>query len=129
MNKIFLAIALLGVTNIYAQSKFQCNDINSYQVLQKYNEIKHLGVNYKSPNNKEIIPLMIDILKDDGLRQICIDAAYDDHLKGTENNYRRYIRDTKNISREAYMKNYDFLEMFNRMVTVLEETTNYRRKR
>lgn len=131
MKNLVLAVCLLGFSGgIDAQEKFQCERWDSYSVLSKYNQLKHLGMDYKFPKgNKEVIPVLIEILKDNGIRQSCIDAAYNDYQNGTESNYRRYINTVKYISKEEYMRNYDYLETFNRMVSTLEQTSNYKRQR
>lgn len=130
MKKIvFLLVWALAILQVSAQQDFDCHNFNSYRALSKYNDLKHLGLNYKMPKgNKEVIPLMVEVLGENGLRQICIDAAYDDHLRGTESNYKRYINSVKQISRDEYMRNYPYLEIFSRMVSALEKHTNYRRQ-
>ena len=128
--KNFITILLFGFFGQFsAQEKFKCENFDSYNLLNKYNQLKHLGINYKFPNGKDVVPVMIEILKDDGVRQTCINAAYNDYQNGTESNYRRYINTVKYISKEEYMRNYDYLETFMQMIVALEKNSNYQRQR
>ncbi len=129
-KKIFTIFTLSSSLCFLAQEKFQCEKWDSYSVLSKYNQLKHLGLDYKFPKkNQEVIPIMIQTLKDGGIRQLCIDAAYNDYQNGKENNYQRYINTVKYISKEKYLENYDYLETFMKMIIALEENSNYTRQR
>lgn len=131
MNKLVFLSLTTFVSMTFAQSNFNdCSDFTSSKALRKYNELKHLGVNYKMPKgNQDVIPIMIQVLGENGIKQVCIDTSYDNYRRGIENNYKRYIDIVKYISKQDYMNNYLYLEIFNRMVSVLEQNSNYKRMR
>lgn len=123
-----VAVLLFVGSSFYAQGRFSCGELTASKLSYKYTQIKHLGLAYKFPkNNQEVIPVLIDILKDAGVKQVCIDAWYDDQQNGTVNNYNRYINTIKSISKDSYLNNYDYLEIFSRMINVFEASTDYKR--
>lgn len=113
-----------------AQNKFDCNNLSKQDFLYRYSQLKEYGIDYKFENKKEVIPFLIaEIFDNNSLRQLCIDAAYDNYQLGTEKQYKLYNLAIKNISKENFYQNVDFLMIFLKMVTKLEQNTNYKRHR
>ena len=127
--KITLIFFGLSVAS-FSQKSYDCNSISESSMLTNYYKLKQYGLGYTFPKgNSEVIPEMISILKTDGLRQICIDASYNTHLYGLENDYSTYRRKVKNISESEFYNNSSYLTMFNRIIETLENNSDYRRNK
>ncbi|MGU3375081.1 hypothetical protein [Chryseobacterium sp. M5A1_1a] len=90
--------------------------------MNKYRELRSYGLDKITlKDGREILPLVISKVYDENsLRQVCINAAYADHKYGTESHYEMYRQNIYNISRETFMKNSDYLEIFLEMITQLK---------
>lgn len=132
MKKVFISLVLLftGTTAVFSQEKFDCYNLSKKDYLNKYYQLRNYGINYKFKDGTEVIPVLISkIFNENSLKQICIDAAYQNHKLGTENIYKLYRDNIMNISKDSFMNDYDYLLMFLKMITHLESNSNYIRTR
>lgn len=132
MKKVFISLVLLftGTTTVFSQEKFDCNNLSKTDYLNRYYQLRSYGLNYKFKDGTEVIPVLISkIFDENSLRQMCIDTAYQDHKFGTETSYKLYRDNIQNISREVFMNDYDYFQIFLKMITHLESNSNYIRTR
>ncbi|MCA6068976.1 hypothetical protein JI747_017555 [Chryseobacterium sp. RG1] len=130
MKKLFISLLLFVGITVFSQEKFDCNNLCKTNYLNKYYQLREYGLKYKFKNGDEVIPVLISkTFNESSLRQICIDAAYQDHKFGTENSYKLYRDNIQNISREVFMNDYDYFQIFLKMISHLENNSNYIRVR
>ncbi|AZA80828.1 hypothetical protein C1637_11545 [Chryseobacterium lactis] len=130
MKKVFISLLLFMGITVFSQEKFDCNNLSKTDYLNKYYQLRNYGLNYKFKDGTEVIPVLISkIFDENNLRQICIDTAYQDHKFGTENSYKLFRDNIQNISREVFMNDYDYFQIFLKMITHLESNSNYIRTR
>ncbi|MFY1046658.1 hypothetical protein [Chryseobacterium sp. GP-SGM7] len=122
MKKFFISFLMLTTVSAFSQEKFDCNNLSKTDYLNKYRELKGYGLDKITlKDGTEVIPLVINKVYDENsLRQVCINAAYDDHKFGTENSYILYRNNIYNLSRETFMKNSDYFQIFLEMITNLK---------
>lgn len=121
---------MLTAVSVFSQEKFDCDNLNKTNYLNKYYELRNYGLNYKFKDGTEVIPTLISRSFDENsLRQICIDSAYQSYKLGVPNTYKLYSDNIMNISKEVFMNNYDYFLIFLKMVTHLESNSNYIRTR
>ena len=122
MKKVFISLLLFTSITILSQEKFDCNNLSKTDYLNKYRELRSYGLDKITlKDGREVLPLVISqVYNENSLRQVCINAAYADHKFGTESHYQMYRQNIYNISRETFMKNSDYLEIFLEMITQLK---------
>ena len=122
MKKIFISLLLFTSITAFSQEKFDCNNLSKTDYLNKYRELKGYGLDKITlKDGREILPLVISQVYDENsLRQVCINAAYADHRYGTEAHYEMYRKNIYNISRETFLKNSDYFQIFLEMITNLK---------
>ncbi len=122
MKKVFISLLLFTSITIFSQEKFDCNNLSKTDYLNKYRELRSYGLDKITlKDGREVLPLVISqVYNENSLRQVCINAAYADHKFGTESHYQMYRQNIYNISRETFMKNSDYLEIFLEMITQLK---------
>lgn len=122
MKKVFISLVLLISITVFPQEKFDCNNLSKTDYLNKYRELRGYGLDKITlKDGREVLPLVISQVYDENsLRQVCINAAYADHKYGTESHYQMYRKNIYNISRETFMKNSDYLEIFLEMIAQLK---------
>ncbi len=122
MKKIFIPIVLFASITVFSQEKFDCNNLSKTNYLNKYRELRSYGLDKITlKDGREVLPLVISQVYDENsLRQVCINAAYADHKYGTESHYEMYRTNIYNISRETFMRNSDYFEIFLEMITQLK---------
>lgn len=122
MKKVFISLLLFTNITVFSQEKFDCNNLSKTDYLNKYQELRSYGlekITFK--DGREVLPLVISQVYDENsLRQVCINAAYADHRYGTESHYEMYRKNIYNISRETFMKNSDYFEIFLEMIAQLK---------
>lgn len=130
MKKVFISLVLFTSITVFSQEKFDCNNLSKTDYLNKYYQLRDYGLKYKFKNGTEVIPVLISkIFDENSLRQICIDTAYQDHKFGTKISYKLYSDNIQNISREVFMNDYDYFQIFLKMIAHLESNSNYIRMR
>lgn len=125
-------MSILASSLMFGQTKFDCNSISNSDVLNRYYSLKHLGADYKFPTGEEVIPVMLTKVFNDNatVRQLCIDAWYrSDRRIGQNNLYSWYKNNVKNISESDFNRNYDYLMIYQEIISTLERNTNYKRRR
>lgn len=122
MKKVFISLLLFTSITVFSQEKFDCNNLSKTDYLNKYRELRSYGLDKITlKDGREVLPLVISqVYNENSLRQVCINAAYADHKYGTESHYEMYRQNIYNISRETFMKNSDYLEIFLEMITQLK---------
>lgn len=122
MKKVFISLLLLTTVSVFSQEKFDCNNLSKTDYLNKYRELRSYGLDKITlKDGTEVLPLVITKVYDENsLRQVCINAAYDDHKFGTENSYILYRNNIYNLSRETFMKNSDYFQIFLEMIANLK---------
>jgi hypothetical protein len=122
MKKVFISLLMLTTVSAFSQEKLDCNNLSKTDYLNKYRELKGYGLDKITlKDGTEVIPLVISKVYDENsLRQVCINAAYDDHKFGTENSYILYRNNIYNLSRETFMKNSDYFQIFLEMIAQLK---------
>ncbi|WP_439480388.1 hypothetical protein [Chryseobacterium aquaticum] len=122
MKKVFISTMLLVAVSAFSQEKFDCNNLSKTDYLNKYRELKGYGLDKITlKDGREVLPLVISQVYDENsLRQVCINSAYADHRYGTEAHYEMYRKNIYNISRETFMKNSDYFEIFLEMIANLK---------
>lgn len=122
MKKVFISLLLFTSITVFSQKKFDCNNLSKTDYLNKYRELRSYGLDKITlKDGREVLPLVISqVYNENSLRQVCINAAYADHKYGTESHYEMYRQNIYNISRETFMKNSDYLEIFLEMITQLK---------
>lgn len=122
MKKVFISLLLFTSITVFSQEKFDCNNLSKTDYLNKYQELKSYGLDKITlKDSREVLPLVISkVYNENSLRQVCINAAYADHKYGTESYYEMYRQNIYNISRETFMKNSDYFEIFLEMITQLK---------
>lgn len=122
MKKVFISLLLFVGTIVFSQEKFDCNNLSKTDYLNKYRELKGYGLDKITlKDGREVLPLVISQVYDqNSLRQVCINTAYADYKYGTESHYEMYRKNIYNISRETFMKNSDYFEMFLEMIANLK---------
>lgn len=122
MKKVFISLLLFTSITVFSQEKFDCYNLSKTDYLNKYRELRSYGLDKITlKNGREVLPLVISqVYNENSLRQVCINAAYADHKYGTENHYEMYRQNIYNISRETFMKNSDYFEIFLEMITQLK---------
>ncbi|HCM33814.1 hypothetical protein [Chryseobacterium sp.] len=122
MKKVFISLLLFTSITVFSQEKFDCNNLSKTDYLNNYRELRSYGLDKITlKDGREVLPLVISQVYDENsLRQVCINAAYADHKYGTESHYEMYRQNIYNISRETFMKNSDYLEIFLEMITQLK---------
>ncbi|MPS65974.1 MAG: hypothetical protein DI622_08170 [Chryseobacterium sp.] len=122
MKKVFISLLLFVGITLFSQEKFDCNNLSKTDYLNKYRELRSYGLDkIILKDGTEVIPLVINKVYDENsLRQVCINAAYDDHKFGTENSYILYRNNIYNLSRETFMKNSDYFQIFLEMIANLK---------
>lgn len=113
---------MLTAVSAFSQEKFNCNNLSKTDYLNKYRELRNFGLDKITlKDGTELLPLVISKVYDENsLRQVCINAAYDDHKFGTENSYILYRNNIYNLSRETFMKNSDYFQIFLEMIAQLK---------
>lgn len=131
MRKLFLTMSILASSFMFGQMKFDCYNISRTQVLNKYYDLKHFGIDYKFPKGGEVIPVMLEkVFNDAEVGQLCINAAYrSNKIIGINNLYPWYKQNVKNISENDFNRNYDYLMIYEEIILSLEKTINYKRRR
>jgi hypothetical protein len=123
MKKVFISLVLFASITVLSQEKFDCNNLSKTDYLNKYQELKSYGLDKITlKDGTEVLPLVISKVYDENsLRQVCINSAYADHRYGTEAHYEMYRKNIYNgISRETFMKNSDYFEIFLEMIAQLK---------
>jgi hypothetical protein len=122
MKKVFISLLLFTSITVFSQEKFDCNNLSKTDYLNKYRELRSYGLDKITlKDGREVLPLVISkVYNENSLRQVCINAAYADHKYGTESHYEMYRQNIYNISRETFMKNSDYLEIFLEMIKQLK---------
>ncbi|MCA6069393.1 hypothetical protein JI747_019675 [Chryseobacterium sp. RG1] len=122
MKKIFISLLLFVGITVFSQEKFDCNNLSKTDYLNKYRELRSYGLDKITlKEGREVLPLVISQVYDENsLRQICINAAYADHRYGTEAHYEMYRKNIYNISRETFMKDSDYFEIFLEIIAQLK---------
>lgn len=122
MKKVFISLLLFTSITVFSQEKFDCNNLSKTDYLYKYRELRSYGLDKITlKDGREVLPLVISqVYNENSLRQVCINAAYADHKYGTESHYEMYRQNIYNISRETFMKNSDYFEIFLEMITQLK---------
>lgn len=113
--------------NVFFNAQFSDCNISTNELKYNYYQLKNLGIDYKFPKGQEVVPNIVDIIGANGLKQLCIDAAYLNNQVGTENQFIYYKNNIKNISRESFFENYQYLMLFDEIVKSVEKTTSFRR--
>lgn len=122
MKKVFISLLLLTTVSAFSQEKFDCNILSKTDYLNKYRELKSYGLDKITlKDGTEVLPLVISkVYNENSLRQLCINTAYADHRYGTEAHYEMYRKNIYNISRETFMKNSDYFQIFLEMIAQLK---------
>lgn len=122
MKKVFISLLMLTTVSAYSQEKFNCNNLSKTDYLNKYQELRSHGLDKITlKDGTEVLPLVISKVYDENsLRQLCINTAYADHRYGTEAHYEMYRKNIYNISRETFMKNSDYFQIFLEMIAQLK---------
>lgn len=122
MKKVFISLLLFTSITVFSQEKFDCNNLSKTDYLNKYRELRSYGLDKITlKDGREVLPLVISqVYNENSLRQVCINAAYADHKYGTESHFEMYRQNIYNISRETFMKNSDYFEIFLEMITQLK---------
>lgn len=123
MKKVFISLLLFTSITVFSQEKFDCNNLSKTDYLNKYRELRSYGLDKITlKDGREVLPLVIfQVYDENSLRQVCINAAYADHKYGTESHYEMYRKNIYNgMSRETFMKNSDYFEIFLEMIANLK---------
>lgn len=122
MKKVFISLLLFTSITVFSQEKFDCNNLSKTDYLNKYRELRSYGLEKITlKDGREVLPLVISqFYNENSLRQVCINAAYADHKYGTEAHYEMYRKNIYNISRETFMRNSDYFQIFLEMITLLK---------
>lgn len=122
MKKVLIPLLILTAVCGFSQEKFDCNNLSKTDYLNKYRELRSYGLEKITlKDGTEVLPLVISKVYDENsLRQLCINTAYAEYRYGTESHYEMYRKNIYNISRETFMKNSDYFQIFLEMIAQLK---------
>jgi len=112
-------ISILFFIFIYSSSfsqreKFDCHNISTTKLLNKYEQYKSYGLEIKKSGNGKTVDFMKEMILvfDYGeLRQLCINAWGVVEENGENNCYLKFTNNFSSISKSAYLEDIDYIEI------------------